>query len=84
MATIANAEAQAAAEFIRKVRDELRDSTAAFDPEELLKSLPDVFEQAIALILSELDYERNLECNTAVAVRLLAICAARIKDIKIH
>ena len=59
--------------------DGLRDGTV-IDLEELLKILPDVFQTAIAYILSELDYERNLECNTAIAVRLLAIWAARVKD----
>ena len=66
-----------AAQFIEKLRD-----GTVIDPRNLLKILPLLFEQAIALIFSELDYERNLKCNTAIAVRLLAIYSARIKDSK--
>jgi hypothetical protein len=60
----------------RQFIEKLRDGTV-IDPRNLLKILPLLFEQAIAFIFSELDYERNLKCNTAIAVRLLAIYSAR-------
>jgi len=45
---------------------------------DLLADLPTVLESALAFLFRDFDYEANIESNTAVAVRLIAIAADRL------
>ena len=45
--------------------------------DEVIDSLPLLLETILSKLLSEFDYEENLESNTAEAIRLLTIAAER-------
>ena len=44
----------------------------------LVQSLPALMGDAADLILSEFDYENNMQSNMAVAVRILAVASRRL------
>jgi len=48
-----------------------RANDAGYDPDDVIKNMPVILESALSYLLSEFDYEGNLESNTAIAVRLL-------------
>jgi hypothetical protein len=57
-------------------------NVAAPELAELLAALPLTFESAFGYVLSEFDYETRPNCNTAIAVRLLATSAERYERLR--
>jgi len=58
------------------------ESTGEPDPNDVIDTLPLLFESALSYLLSEFDYEAQIESNTAIAIRLLAVGAARAEGLR--
>ena len=52
-----------------------------FDQQFFLDGLPLLFEGALVYLLADFDYEANLTSDTAIAARLMALGARRLRQI---
>ena len=70
------------ADIAREVKS-MRGDTP-FDAEQVINGMPMLLESAVSYLLSEFDYQANIESNTAIAVRIIAACTAQAQCLQAY